>query len=156
MRRSQPYCAPVLCQTIQNAPSTFAQCSTLDPALRMEDDGINPAVWFISAVVLAFLTATPGPLQATWDMYIVAPFRNLRTQQLRKKDVEVGRKLAQGGFGTVYMGKSGATIPGKIRKGQVLISSQCLEYLYVYGSVRCLGSNVCCNALVCFCESPLV
>jgi hypothetical protein len=98
-------------------------CSTLDPALRMEDDGVNPAVWFLSAAVLAFITATPGPLQALWDMYIVAPFRNLTTASLRKKDVEIGRKIAQGGFGTVYLGKSGATIPGIIRKGQVLISS---------------------------------
>lgn len=88
----------------------------------MEDEGVNPAVWFIGALVLAFITATPGPLQATWDMYIVAPFKNLTTQSLRKKDVEVGRKLAQGGFGTVYVGRSGATIPGKIRKGQARIS----------------------------------
>lgn len=89
----------------------------------MEDDGVSPAVWVIVAAVLAFITATPGPLQATWDMYCVAPFKNLTSPSLRKKDVEVGRRIAQGGFGTVYMGKSGATIPGRIKKGQVLIYS---------------------------------
>ena len=103
-------------------------CSTLDPSLRMENDGVNPAVWFIRSVVLAFITATPGPLQATWDMYFVAPFKNLTSPSLRKKDVEVGRKLAQGGFGKVYLGKSGATIPGKIRKGEVCISPQCFNH----------------------------
>jgi hypothetical protein len=85
----------------------------------MEDDGISPAVGLIGALVLSYITATPGPLQATWDIYVVAPFRNLTQPTLSKKDVIVGRKLAQGGFGTVFLGTAGATIPGKIRKGQV-------------------------------------
>ena len=46
-------------------------CSTLDPVLRLEQRGINPQGLALLAVVLAYLTATPGktlpcvPLQRT-------------------------------------------------------------------------------------------
>lgn len=85
----------------------------------MEEDGISPLVVVIVLLVLAYTTATPGPLQGAVDTYIVAPLKQLTNQTLQPEDVQVGRKLAQGGFGTVYLGTAGATVPGKIRKGEV-------------------------------------
>jgi len=88
----------------------------------MEEDGISPLVVIIVLLVLAYMTATPGPLQGALDTYIVAPLKQFSEPTLKPENVQVGRKLAQGGFGTVYLGTSGATIPGKIRKGEVLHS----------------------------------
>lgn len=85
----------------------------------MEEEGISPVVVVIVLLVLAYTTATPGPLQGFVDTYIMAPLKQLTNQTLKPEDVQVGRKLAQGGFGTVYIGTSGATVPGKIRKGEV-------------------------------------
>jgi hypothetical protein len=85
----------------------------------MEEDGISPLLWVFLAGFMAYMTATPGPLQGAIDYYISAPFLRLTQPSLQPNDVQVGRKLAQGGFGTVYLGTSLASIPGKIRKGQV-------------------------------------
>jgi hypothetical protein len=94
-------------------------CSTLDPELRKEVSQVSPLLWLLLTVGLAYLTATPGVIQGAYDAYIVAPFLRLTQPQLRRQDIKIGAKLAQGGFGTVYFGESGKTIPGKIDKGEV-------------------------------------
>jgi hypothetical protein len=94
-------------------------CSTLDLELRKEVSQVSPLLWALLALGLAYLTATPGVIQGAYDYYIVGPFLQFTQPQLRRQDVKIGQKLAQGGFGTVYMGESGKTIPGKINKGEV-------------------------------------
>ena len=93
--------------------------STLDPSLRMEDDGISPFFWVILGVLLTYLTATPGVLQGFVDTYIVAPFLGLTRPSLKRTDIKIGSKLAEGGFGTVYYGEAVSTIPGQVQKGDV-------------------------------------
>ena len=44
----------------QRNVTCFCICSTLDPVLRMEQRGINPEGVGLLALVLAYLTATPG------------------------------------------------------------------------------------------------
>ena len=84
----------------------------------MEASKISPWVWVLLVAAGAYLTATPGVLQGFFDTYVVAPLQRLTQPTLRKKDVRLGEKLAQGGFGTVYMGTSATTIPGKVNAGQ--------------------------------------
>eukprot|EP00892_Ulva_mutabilis_P010152 jgi/Ulvmu1/7509/UM037_0053.1 len=102
--------------------------STLDPALRMEEDGISPVVAVVALIMLAYTTATPGPLQGALDTYVIAPLKQLTEPTLKPENVQVGRKLAEGGFGTVYLGTAGATIPGKIRKGEKIIIKKADEF----------------------------
>jgi hypothetical protein len=87
--------------------------------LRMEDDGVSPIVGVLLALSLTYLTATPGVLQGFWDTYIVAPLRRVTEAKLQRSDVKIGAKIAEGGFGTVYLGEATTTVPGKVRKGDV-------------------------------------
>jgi len=84
----------------------------------MEAAGISPWTFVLLGVASLYLTASPGVLQGFVDQYIVAPWRATRPQ-LTAAGVEIGKKLAVGGFGTVYMGRATETVPGQIRKGQV-------------------------------------
>lgn len=84
----------------------------------MEGSGVNPLGVGIIALALVYLTAAPGVLQGFWDTYVSSPLRSLSGEDMLQEDVIVGRKLAVGGFGTVYMGTSARTIPGLVRKGQ--------------------------------------
>jgi hypothetical protein len=85
----------------------------------MEEDGINPWTFVLLGIAMLYLTASPGVLQGFIDQYIIATFNTVTKPLLTQKDVEIGKKLAVGGFGTVYLGKATATVPGQVRKGQV-------------------------------------
>ena len=85
----------------------------------MEDDGISPLLFVILGLGFLYTCASPGVLPGFVDQYIVAPFLAFTRPQLAQKDVEIGSKLAEGGFGTVFKGKALASVPGQIRKGQV-------------------------------------
>jgi hypothetical protein len=64
----------------------------------MEDDGISPLVVVLGLLLLAYGTATPGPLQGAWDTYVLGPLKRLTQPTLKPEDVQVGKRLAQGGF----------------------------------------------------------
>eukprot|EP01023_Acetabularia_acetabulum_P009110 TRINITY_DN14028_c0_g1_i1.p1 TRINITY_DN14028_c0_g1~~TRINITY_DN14028_c0_g1_i1.p1 ORF type:complete len:585 (-),score=71.46 TRINITY_DN14028_c0_g1_i1:332-2086(-) len=79
--------------------------STLDPALRMEQKGIDPRGVALVVAFIAYLCATPGVLQGFWDTYFVAAYqRKFELKPYTKDDITMGKKLATGGFGTVYKG----------------------------------------------------
>jgi hypothetical protein len=94
-------------------------CSTLDAELRMEEDGVSPVALVMAAVAFVYLTVKPGVLQGFVDTYIVAPFQGLTQPKLKRKDVRIGSKLAEGGFGVVYYGECLADVSGKAKKGDV-------------------------------------
>uniref|UniRef100_A0A1D2AEM3 Protein kinase domain-containing protein n=2 Tax=Auxenochlorella protothecoides TaxID=3075 RepID=A0A1D2AEM3_AUXPR len=76
--------------------------STLDPVLRLEQKGINPQGVVLCLGLLVYLFATPGVLPGAIDTYIKAPLQRLRAQPYCSEDFTVGKKVASGGFGTVY------------------------------------------------------
>jgi serine/threonine protein kinase len=79
--------------------------SSLDPVLRMEQRVLSPQGLLLIAGSLSYLFSKPGVLQGMIDTYVAAPLQRLRTPSCTLKDVKVGRKLASGGFGTVYTGE---------------------------------------------------
>ena len=91
----------------------------------MEENDINPLSFVLIGIATLYLTASPGVLQGFVDNYIVSPFLAFTRRQLTSKDVDMGKKLASGGFGTVYLGKSLTAVPGQIRKGQVRRLNSC-------------------------------
>lgn len=78
--------------------------STLDPVLRMEQRVLSPQGLFLLAASFSYLFAKPGVLQGLVDTYFAAPLQRVRTPAYCLDDVKIGRKLAVGGFGTVYTG----------------------------------------------------
>lgn len=102
--------------------------STLDPSLRADGSGVSPLLLVVLAPALAYLTAPPGVLQGFFDTYLRTPFLALTTPKLTREGVEVGRKLATGGFGTVYLGTAGTSVPGQIRKGEKIIVKKATEF----------------------------
>lgn len=81
--------------------------STLDPVLRLEQKvGITPQGLGLLALALAYLSATPGVLAGAVDYYILAPWqRYFGDNAYTKDDIKLGRKVATGGFGTVFRGE---------------------------------------------------
>lgn len=70
--------------------------------LRLEQKGINPQGVVLCLGLLVYLFATPGVLPGAIDTYIKAPLQRLRAQPYCSEDFTVGKKVASGGFGTVY------------------------------------------------------
>lgn len=91
----------------------------------MEESGISPWLWAIIAAALAYLTASPGVLQGFWDTYIYAPFLGVTQPQLKRGDIRMGAKLAEGGFGQVFLAEAKADVPGRVRKGEVRVAGAC-------------------------------
>ena len=85
----------------------------------MEESGVSPWFWALCAVALAYLSASPGVLQGFWDTYIYAPFLGLTQPQLKRDDIRMGAKLAEGGFGQVFLAEAKADVPGRVEKGEV-------------------------------------
>eukprot|EP00192_Tetraselmis_astigmatica_P008809 CAMPEP_0117659130 /NCGR_PEP_ID=MMETSP0804-20121206/6261_1 /TAXON_ID=1074897 /ORGANISM="Tetraselmis astigmatica, Strain CCMP880" /LENGTH=662 /DNA_ID=CAMNT_0005465753 /DNA_START=305 /DNA_END=2295 /DNA_ORIENTATION=+ len=80
--------------------------STLDPVLRMENKGVNPQGIALLGLLAAYFTACPGPLQGFLDVYFLAPIQDeLKDRVFGKDDFNVGKKIAEGGFGSVYLGE---------------------------------------------------
>ncbi|PRW20521.1 Serine threonine- kinase chloroplastic [Chlorella sorokiniana] len=76
--------------------------STLDPVLRMEERGVNPQGLLLLAAAAWYMAQKPGVLAGAIDTYIKAPLQRRSAKVYAKEDFEMGRKLASGGFGTVY------------------------------------------------------
>lgn len=76
--------------------------STLDPVLRMEQRAITPQGIALIAAITSYMFARPGILAGAIDTYIKAPLQQARAQAFCKEDFDIGKKLASGGFGTVY------------------------------------------------------
>jgi serine/threonine protein kinase len=90
--------------------------ASLDPALRMELRSLDPRGAALVAAAAAYLLAKPGVLQGMVDTYAAAPLQRARARAYTRDDLAVGRRLAVGGFGTVYRGEladpeSGAARP---------------------------------------------
>ena len=79
--------------------------SSLDPVLRMEQRVTSPQGLLLVVGVLSYLFSKPGVLQGMIDTYVAAPLQRINTPSYTFDDVKVGRKLAMGGFGTVFMGQ---------------------------------------------------
>lgn len=81
--------------------------STLDPVLRMEQRiGLTPQGVALIVLIATYLAATPGVAAGFVDYYISGPLQRLSERAAYgKDDIKVGRKLATGGFGTVYRGE---------------------------------------------------
>ena len=88
--------------------------STLDPVLRMEQRGINPYGVGVILLILSYLSAKPGVLPGFVDTYIQAPIQRFRAKAYGKEDIKMGKKLATGGFGTVYLGELVDPDDGKV------------------------------------------
>eukprot|EP00889_Picochlorum_renovo_P003143 jgi/Picre1/30173/NNA_005542.t1 len=57
------------------------------------------------AASLSYLFSKPGVLQGMVDTYFLAPLQRVTTPVYCIDDVKVGRKIASGGFGSVYSGR---------------------------------------------------
>ena len=79
--------------------------STLDPVLRMEERVLSPQGLLLLAASLSYLFSKPGVLQGMVDTYFLAPLQRITTPVYCIDDVKVGRKIATGGFGSVYSGR---------------------------------------------------
>mmetsp|Transcript_41149 Transcript_41149/g.74002 ORF Transcript_41149/g.74002 Transcript_41149/m.74002 type:complete len:638 (-) Transcript_41149:1944-3857(-) len=79
--------------------------STLDPVLRMEQKGINPQGVALLGLLGAYLATPPGVLEGAFDYYVAAPLqREFADRVYGKDDFKVGKKMAEGGFGSVFRG----------------------------------------------------
>lgn len=88
--------------------------STLDPVLRMEQRGVNPYGVAFVMLLLSYLGAKPGVLAGFADMYVAAPLQRLRTKAYGRDDIKLGKKIATGGFGTVYLGELADPVSGEV------------------------------------------
>lgn len=79
--------------------------STLDPVLRMEQRVLSPQGLALLSASLLYLLSKPGVLQGMVDTYVSAPIQRFRTPAYCLDDVKVGKRIAAGGFGTVYRGE---------------------------------------------------
>jgi serine/threonine protein kinase len=68
----------------------------------MEQRGINPQGVALLAASVSYLLAKPGVLQGMIDTYVAAPLQRYRSQVYSREDFRIGKKVATGGFGTVY------------------------------------------------------
>ena len=99
--------------------------STLDPVLRMEQRVLSVQGLLLLAASLSYLFAKPGVLQGMVDAYVAAPLQRLKTPSYCIDDVKVGRKLATGGFGTVYTGE---LLRGNSRETTKIILKKATEF----------------------------
>ncbi|KAL6758073.1 kinase-like domain-containing protein [Haematococcus lacustris] len=89
-------------------PCSMMQCgdvvhrSTLDLVLRGEQLGPDWRAFLLLGAVGAYLFAPPGVLPGAFDTYVLA---RQRGRVYTKDDIILGRKLATGGFGTVFRGE---------------------------------------------------
>eukprot|EP00884_Botryococcus_braunii_P013258 jgi/Botrbrau1/21933/Bobra.0249s0056.1 len=76
--------------------------STLDPVLRMEQKGFSWQGFALIGSLLAYLLVRPGVLQGAIDYYILDRLNRFTNTPYTKENLVMGKKLASGGFGTVY------------------------------------------------------
>lgn len=87
--------------------------STLDPALRREFRTITPQAIALAAAALAYLGAKPGVLEGAIDFYVADPLGRAlaRGRGVTRSDLAVGRRIATGGFGSVF--RATLAVPGE-------------------------------------------
>lgn len=95
--------------------------STLDPVLRMEQRVASPQGIALLALATAYAFSQPGPLPGFWDTYILTPLQRAAATAYTKDDIVLGKKVATGGFGTVYQAelidpKNGSSRPVILKK----------------------------------------
>jgi serine/threonine protein kinase len=93
----------LLSPTKKNGKNGGKTPSTLDPVLRMETRSVAlPQLLALAGAVTAYLTVRPGVAAGAIDFYILDRASRAMRRRVGPSDVEVGDKMAQGGFGSVY------------------------------------------------------
>jgi len=69
----------------------------------MEQRVLTPQGLALAAASISYLFAKPGVLSGLIDTYVAAPFQRIGAKVYCKEDFQIGRKIATGGFGTVYL-----------------------------------------------------
>eukprot|EP00850_Spirogloea_muscicola_P001625 SM000006S19390 [mRNA] locus=s6:432885:437822:- [translate_table: standard] len=67
----------------------------------------------LAALAAGYLWATPGVAPGFWDMFLLGPLDNRLRPSYRKEDFVLGKKLGEGGYGTVYKATFANPPPGK-------------------------------------------
>eukprot|EP00850_Spirogloea_muscicola_P002500 SM000009S23629 [mRNA] locus=s9:1152106:1156794:- [translate_table: standard] len=67
----------------------------------------------LAALAAGYLWATPGVAPGFWDMFLLGPLDNRLRPSYRKEDFVLGKKLGEGGYGTVYKATFANPSPGK-------------------------------------------
>ena len=111
--------------------------SSLDPVLRMEQRVTSPQGILLIASACTYLLSKPGVLQGMIDTYVAAPLQRINTPSYSLEDVKVGRKLAMGGFGTVYTGE----LPKKGNKQIILKKATEFGEAEVWMNERMMRAN---------------
>lgn len=68
----------------------------------MEQRVLTPQGLALVGMSLSYLFAKPGVLQGLVDTYISARLQRMKAKVYVREDFQIGRKIATGGFGTVY------------------------------------------------------
>lgn len=96
--------------------------STLDTALRGEDTGATVQGVSLVALAAAYLFVPPGPVPALLDLYVFSSLYRKNAKVYTKEDIVLGRALATGGFGTVYLAslieENGKQTPVVVKKAK--------------------------------------
>lgn len=96
--------------------------STLDPVLRGEVTGTDWRAVVALALASAYFFVPPGVVPGAYDYYIASKIMRKAAKVYGKEDVILGKKLATGGFGTVYRGdlvaEDGTTTPIIVKKAK--------------------------------------
>lgn len=127
--------------------------STLDPVLRGEVQGIDWRALLVLAMAGAYLFVPPGVVPGAYDYYVEAPLRRKMMAQVHtKEDVILGKKLATGGFGTVYKGElkesDGTRTPIIIKKAKEFGQAE----VYMNERMMRLGGQYCAEFITAFGE----
>ncbi|KAF5828503.1 hypothetical protein DUNSADRAFT_17500 [Dunaliella salina] len=95
--------------------------STLDLVLRGEKLGPDWRTYTLIGSVLTYLLVPPGVLPGAIDYYLLSKIRN-SGGNYGKEDIILGRKMATGGFGTVFFGdlrkEDGSLVPVVVKKAK--------------------------------------
>lgn len=73
--------------------------------LRLEQRVLTPQGLALIAALFSYLFAKPGVLPGLFDYYISAPLQRLSSPIYGRDDITIDKKIATGGFGTVFLAK---------------------------------------------------
>jgi len=86
-------------------PCTVMQCGDfIHRSTLQANDQFKVTAGGISLLVTAwaYLWATPGVAPGFWDMFILGPIEQRLRKQKSKNDFNLGKKMGEGGYGTVF------------------------------------------------------
>ena len=113
--------------------------STLDPALRLEERGINPYAVGLAGLAATYLLVQPGIFPGFIDYYFLAPLFGVFRRKVRAEDISMGRKIGSGGFGEVFKAQLnlGAGTPTDTKgKGKKREMDIVVKKAYEYGEAE--------------------